>query len=81
MGIVDTLRRAEEQARKAARLGAERTIVGLDDAERAIRGRMRIYPKQMPIPVRAGVPSAASTTTVSSEPFISDQPLNPPKAS
>mgnify|MGYP005813550411 CR=1 FL=1 len=49
MGLVDTLRRAEEQARKAARASVQRTIVGLDDAERAIRRRMRVYPKQMPL--------------------------------
>lgn len=43
---MDAFRRAEEQARTAARAGAERAIVGTDYAERAIRRGMRIYPKQ-----------------------------------
>jgi hypothetical protein len=49
MSLVNMLKRAEEQARQAARAGMQRTIVGLDDAERAIRRRMRIYPKQVPV--------------------------------
>jgi len=48
MGLVDALRKAEEQARRVAQAGMQRTMVGLDDAERAIRRRMRIYPKQVP---------------------------------
>ena len=48
MGLLSVFRRAEEQARKAARASMDRTIVGLDDAERANRRRMRIYPKQVP---------------------------------
>ncbi len=60
MGLVDALRRAEEQARKAARASVQRTIVGLDDAERAIRRRMRVYPKEMPL-----VKARATTRIVS----------------
>ena len=47
MGWGNMFRRAEEQARKAARAGLQRTIAGLDDAERASRRRMRIYPKRV----------------------------------
>ncbi len=78
MGLVSAFRRAEEQARKAARATMERTIVGLDDAERAIRRRMRIYPKQVPrIPIRtAGATAApfASLETQSAEQQLEKAP-------
>ena len=82
MGIVQALRRAEEQARKAARAGMERTIVGLDDAERAIRRRMRIYPREVNV-IRAR--AAASSANAAGSP-IRSQPAgqelkNPSKAS
>ncbi len=47
MGLIDALKKAEQQGRKAARWGAEHAMVSLDDAERAIRRRMRIYPQQV----------------------------------
>lgn len=47
MGLLDALKRAEMESRKAARRGMERAIVPLDDAERVIRRRMRIYPQQI----------------------------------
>ncbi len=75
MGLVDTLRRAEEQARKAARAGMQRTIVGLDDAERAIRRRMRIYPNQMTA-MRA---RAAAKTTVLTPRATESQPESEPE--
>jgi hypothetical protein len=82
MGLVDALRRAEEQARKVAKASAERTILGLDDAERAIRRRMRIYPKPMPaIPCHAAKTSAGTTSALKSQTIPSDQPLNRPKVS
>jgi hypothetical protein len=75
VGLMDAFRRAEEQARKAARAGTERAIVGLDDAERAIRRRMRIYPKQVrAIPMRIAGATAARLRPV--EPPLED----PPKA-
>jgi hypothetical protein len=55
MGLIDALKKAEQQGRKAARWGAEQAMVSLDDAERAIRRRMRIYPHQV-----VAAPSAAS---------------------
>jgi len=44
MGLVDSLRRAEEQGRAATRRGWERAREGWEDAERAIRRKMRIHP-------------------------------------
>jgi hypothetical protein len=76
VGLMDGFRRAEEQARKAARAGTERAIAELEDAERAIRRRMRIYPKQ----VRAIPTRITSATAARLRPF--EPPLeDPPKAS
>ncbi len=47
MGLIDALKKAEQHGRKAARWGAEHAMVSLDDAERAVRRRMRIYPQQV----------------------------------
>jgi hypothetical protein len=61
MGIVSVLKRAEEHARKAAQSGMQRTIVALDDAERAVRRRMRIYPHRIPaVRAKAAKPSGAT---------------------
>jgi hypothetical protein len=59
MGLVDAFRKADEQARKAAGAGIERAKVAPDDAERAIRRRMRIYPKQ--VSAAAGAKTTAMT--------------------
>ena len=60
MGLIGAFRRAEEQARKMAQASMQRTIVGLDDAERAIRRRMRVYPKRLPpLPLRTSAPTVA----------------------
>jgi hypothetical protein len=47
MGLIEALRKAEDQARQTARRSMERAMGSLDDAERAIRRRMRIYPKSL----------------------------------
>jgi len=47
MGLIDALRRAEQRGKKVARRGAEQAMVSLDDAERAVRRRMRIYPQHV----------------------------------
>lgn len=47
MGLIDALRRAEQRGKKVARRGAEQAMVSLDDAERAVRRRMRIYPQHL----------------------------------
>ena len=45
MGFINALRRAEERGKKVAQRGMEQAMVSLDDAERAVRRRMRIYPQ------------------------------------
>jgi len=45
MGVIEAWKKVEDQARGAARRSMERAMAGLDEAERAIRRRMRIYPK------------------------------------
>jgi len=82
VGLMDVFRKAEEQARKAARAGAERAMVGLDDAERAIRRRMRIYPKQfrvMPLR-RTGANGAARLRPANPQSAAEQQPQDTPKA-
>ncbi len=44
MGLIDALRKAEEQGREAARRGLERTKSGMEDVERRIRRKMRVLP-------------------------------------
>jgi hypothetical protein len=47
MGFINALRRAEQRGKKVAQMGVEQAMVSLDDAERAVRRRMRIYPQQI----------------------------------
>jgi hypothetical protein len=44
MGLIDKLRKAEEQGRSAARQAFERAKHFSEDTERRIRQKMRIYP-------------------------------------
>jgi hypothetical protein len=44
MGLMDKLRKAEEQGKQAARNAFERAKEMGEDAERRIRQKMRIYP-------------------------------------
>ncbi len=64
MGLIDALKKAEQQGRKAARWGAEQAMVSLDDAERAIRRRMRIYPHQVVATPSAGSPAPNAAAPV-----------------
>jgi hypothetical protein len=47
MGLMDALRRAEEQGRDTARRGLERAKDTWEDAERRLRRRMRVFPGSM----------------------------------
>jgi len=79
MSLLDAFRRVEDKARRAARASAELAMVSLDDAERAVRRRMRIYPKQhQAVPLR--MRSATSRVHVQpAKPSGTEQPLgNPP---
>ena len=44
MGLMDRLREAEQQGKKAARHAYERALEMGEDAQRRIRQKMRIYP-------------------------------------
>lgn len=46
MGLMDRLRKAEEQGKDAARHAMERAREVREDAQRRIRQKMRIYPVQ-----------------------------------
>jgi hypothetical protein len=65
MGLIDTLRKAEEQGRGAARRGLEKARDAVDDAERRLRRKMRLHPRTpppepVPLTVVAPVSSNAS---------------------
>jgi len=47
MGLMDRLREAEEQGKKAARHAYERALEMGEDAQRRIRQKMRIYPRSL----------------------------------
>ena len=44
MGLMDALRRAEEQGKSAAQRGLDRARAGMENAESRIRRRMRVVP-------------------------------------
>jgi hypothetical protein len=46
MGLMDSLRRAEEQGREAARRSLESAREHWEDAERRLRRKMRIHPRK-----------------------------------
>jgi hypothetical protein len=45
MGLIDALRRAEEQGKHSALRGLDKARTGWTDAESAIRRKMRIHPR------------------------------------
>lgn len=45
MGLIDKLRKAEEQGRGMAQRGLERGRETWDDAERRLRRKMRLHPR------------------------------------
>ena len=71
MGLMDSLRKAEQQGKGAARRGMERARESFDDTQRALRRKMRIYPKPaepssaaQPAPTVAAQGGATETSTV-----------------
>jgi O-succinylbenzoate synthase len=66
MGLIDKLRQAEEQGRGAAHRGMERARETWDDAERRLRRKMRLHPRndnaQAPLPGPTHPPVSSSTS-------------------
>ncbi len=62
MGLIDKLRKAEEQGRGAANRGLDRARETWEDAERRLRRKMRLHPKseteELPEPVSPPVSSS-----------------------
>ena len=58
MGLMDSLRRAEEQGKSAARRGYEKAREGWEDAESRLRRKMRIFPRAINKRRRAPVSSS-----------------------
>jgi hypothetical protein len=48
MGLMDSLRRAEEEGKALARRSMEKARTGLEDAERTMRRGMRVHPRRNP---------------------------------
>jgi hypothetical protein len=46
MGLMDSLRRTEEQGKALARRGMEKARGAVEDTERAMRRRMRVHPQR-----------------------------------
>ena len=72
MGLIDTLRKAEEQGRGAAHRGLERARGTWDDAERRLRRKMRLHPKtsneNMPEPMpTASRPPVSTAAKIANE--------------
>jgi hypothetical protein len=66
MGLIDTLRKAEEQGRGAACRGMEKARGAMDDAERRLRRKMRLHPlppdtEPEPLPTEIRPPVSSST--------------------
>jgi hypothetical protein len=69
MGLIDKLRKAEEQGRGAAHRGFERARESWDDAERRLRRKMRLHPRAVnesaPLPMpNPGSPPVSTSTVV-----------------
>jgi hypothetical protein len=64
MGLIDKLRKAEEQGRGAAHRGFERARENWDDAERRLRRKMRLHPhcihESAPLPMTDSPPELNS---------------------
>ena len=57
MGLMDSLRRAEEEGKALARRGMEKARAGVEDAERTMRRKMRVHPRPVsatPGPQKSG---------------------------
>lgn len=46
MGLMDSLRRTEEQGKALARRGIDKARNAVEDTERAMRRRMRVHPQR-----------------------------------
>ena len=49
MGLMDSLRRAEEEGKALARRSVEKARTAVDDAERTMRRSMRVHPRRNPL--------------------------------
>ncbi len=69
MGLIDKLRKTEEQGRSAAHRGMDRARITWEDAERRLRRKMRLHPKtETPEPLPEEVsPPVSSTEAVAAQ--------------
>ena len=66
MGLIDTIRRAEERSKQAARRGMEMARHGWEDGERMLRRKWRVHPGQRQ--ADAGEGSNAAQPSASMQP-------------
>ena len=74
MGLIDTIKRAEERSKQAARRGLDLARQGWDDTERAMRRKWRIFPTQV---VASQAENGSATLPVRTSP----REINPPAGS
>ena len=77
MGLIERLRKAEEQGKQATRDALERAREFGEDAERRIRQKMRIYPPQTNHTESGGANSAGAPTAPRRSPIpeSKDEPI------
>ncbi len=74
MGLMDALRRAEEQGKSAARRGYEKAREGWGDAESRLRRKMRIFPRG--VNKRRSAPVSSSEMTAGLQETTPEQPVD-----
>lgn len=67
MGVIDSLRKAEEQGRNVARRGLEKARGSWDDVEGRLRRKMRLHPRtqntdRQPAPMPNSIHPPAATS-------------------
>ena len=77
MGLIERLRKAEEQGKQATRDALQKAREFGEDAERRIRQKMRIYPPQVNHTESAGANSAGAATAPRRSPIpeSNDEPI------
>ncbi len=61
MGLMDSLRKAEQQGRNTARKGFGKARAAWDDAETRLRRKMRLHPRPAPLPNSIQPPITSSS--------------------
>ena len=72
MGLIDTIRRAEERSKQAARRGMEMARHGWEDGERMLRRKWRVHPGQRQAAAGQGSNAAQPSASVHPTTLMND---------